>query len=119
LSILPGICFYGLLLVYTTVLIYKTSIQNNVYGFILTLLVLVALSSFLAVVYGVLEYKASALYLTFFTGSVYTPAEAVAVQEEILRLILAFYVLLLLSNVGLYFVVWVFSVKYWIVSYKI
>ncbi len=117
MAILPGICFYGLLLVYTTVLIYKTSIQNHVYGFILTLLVLLALSSFLAVVYGVLEYKASALYLTLLTGSVYTPDEAV--QEEILRLVLAFYVLLLLSNVGLYFVVWVFSVKYWIVSYKI
>ena len=117
MALLPGICFYGLLFVYTTVLIYKTSIQNHVYGFILTLLILLALSSFSAVVYGVLEYKASALYLTLFTGSVYTPD--VEVQEEILRLILAFYVLLLLSNVGLYFVVWVFSVKYWIVSYKI
>ena len=62
---------------YITALIYKTTVQNRIFNFILTMLLALAFSSTAAVVVFILEYKAIELYIKLYASGIYTPDESV------------------------------------------
>ena len=69
---IPSICLQSLLLVYITVLIYKTTTQNRIFNFILAMLIVLEVATVSNIVMDVLDYK-QVDYLELYESGIYTP----------------------------------------------